>query len=263
MLVATAQGHRLQAAKALKSQAPFQCPNCQEAVILRQGIVRVAHFAHRSTVTCAWTAGETQMHLQAKQLITDALRRSGYEAEPEVPLGAQRADVYAEREGERFVVELQHTAIDPREMERRTRGYVDMGLNVAWVSLVDIDYRCFLRPSASPIPMRYSPRPFERWMEIFNYGQLLLFNPGLDGVLSGKLRAHKAAVPVTEWTARGGVQRSAGGYEKPSKRFADLFLEAYLPLERLELERTWRSAELQVSGMTFPRGGLAKLTARG
>ncbi|PNG49949.1 MULTISPECIES: competence protein CoiA family protein [unclassified Variovorax] len=262
MLVATVQGSRLQAAKASKSQAPFLCPNCQETLILRQGTVRVAHFAHRSTIACAWTVGESQAHLQAKQAMADALRNSGYDAEPEVPLGAQRADVYAERDGERFVVELQHTPIDPKEIERRTRGYVDMGLHVAWVSLVDIDYRCFLRPSDIPIPMRYSPRPFERWIEVFSFGQVPMFNPLLGGVLCGKLRAYRTSVPVSEWTERGGAQRSAGGYEKSSRRYADLFCEAYLPLECLQLERSWRSVELRVGGMSFPRGGLAKLTVR-
>jgi hypothetical protein len=136
-----------------------------------------------------------------------------------------------------------------------------MGVHVVWVSLVDINYRCFLEPTETPIPMRYAPRPFERWMEVFSFGLLHLFNPALDGVLQGKLRAHKTAVPVSEWT-RNGTPMSAGGYQRTSKQFADLFCDAFLPLQQLELARDWRSSELRVSGMGVPRGGFAKLVAR-
>ena len=203
------------------------------------------------------------MHLMAKHILSNALRSSGYDAEPEVPLGAQRADVYAERGGERFVIELQHTPVDPRELERRTRGYVEQGVHVAWVSVVDIDYRCFLRPAVGPIPMMYSPRPFERWIEVFNFGQVLMFNPMLEGVLSGKFRAHKTAVPRTGWTTRDGVQHVAGGYQRTSKQQSNLFCEQFLPLNTLELVPAWRASELRVSGMAFPRGGLAQLRTAG
>ena len=262
MLVARAQEGRIQAASALKAQGPFHCPRCDEVVILRKGTIRIAHFAHQPASTCTWTTGESAIHLQSKQAIVDALRASGYKAEPEVSLGSQRADVYAMRDGQRFVVELQHTPIDPREIERRTRGYLERGLAVTWVSLVSIDYRCFLRPSDEPIPMRYTPRPFERWMERFNYGFVQLFNPALDGVLCGKLRAAKTNVPVSEWTTRDGARHSAGGYQKTAQQYADLFCDAYLPLARLELEVQPRSMELKVSGMTFPRGNFARLVAR-
>lgn len=99
-------------------------------------------------------------------------------------------------------------------------------------------------------------------MEVFSFGQVLMFNPVLDGLLCGKLRANKTNVPLNEWTSRAGVARVAGGYRKTSKQYADLYCAAYLPLEKLELERSWRSAELRVSGMAFPRGSFAKLVAK-
>lgn len=262
MLVASVEGCRQQASTATRSQGSFQCPNCMEPVILRQGTVRVAHFAHKAVTTCAWAVGESAIHLHAKQVLVNALRASGYDANPEVTVGLQRADVYVEQEGVRFALELQHTPIDPRELERRTRGYIANGLYVAWLSLVDINYRCFHEQTPVPVPMRYSPRPFERWMEVYGSGKLLLFNPAMGDVLQGRFRAHKTRVPVSAWTGRGGEQRTGGGYDRTSRQHADLFCDQLLPLNKLALEQGWRGSELRVSGMSFPRGGCAKLVSR-
>lgn len=263
MLIAFKDGARINAASALRAQAPFSCPMCRQDVLLRQGTVRVAHFAHRRTVAeaCAYGFGETMMHLHAKQVLCDALGRGGYRAEPEVPLGSQRADVFVEDGETGFVIELQHSSIDPREVERRTRGYQDQGLYVAWVSLVDLDYQPCVQDRASVDGaagmLRYSPRPFERWLESFNFGQLLLFNPFLGGLLAAEFRAHKREVAASTWRGIRGESITVGGYSRTSTRYVNLQPE-FLPLERLLLAKAWRSTELRRSGMCFPRGGLAR-----
>lgn len=263
MLIAFKEGARIHAASAVRAQAPFSCPLCRQEVLLRQGTVRVPHFAHRRTVgaACAYGLGETMMHLQAKQVLCDALGRAGYRAEPEVPLGSQRADVFVEDGETGFVIELQHSAIDPREVERRTRGYQEQGLYVAWVSLVDLNYQFCAQDGAGVADtagmLRYSPRPFERWLEAFNFGQLLMFNPFLGGLLAAKFRAHKHEVAASTWRGIRGEAITVGGYSRTSARYVNLQPE-FLPLERLRLAKAWRSTELRRSGMCWPRGGLAR-----
>ena len=47
-----------------------RCPACSEAVVARQGEVRGWHFAHVSGAECV-AAGESALHLAAKQLLMD------------------------------------------------------------------------------------------------------------------------------------------------------------------------------------------------
>ena len=48
----------------------YFCPACQDAVILRKGEIKKAHFAHKVSETCNQ---ETILHKTAKQLIVDAI----------------------------------------------------------------------------------------------------------------------------------------------------------------------------------------------
>ena len=49
---------------------PYFCPACQDAVILRKGEIKKAHFAHKASKTCNQ---ETILHKTAKQLIVDVI----------------------------------------------------------------------------------------------------------------------------------------------------------------------------------------------
>lgn len=49
---------------------PYFCPACQDAVILKKGEIKTAHFAHKASETCNQ---ETILHKTAKQLIVDAI----------------------------------------------------------------------------------------------------------------------------------------------------------------------------------------------
>ncbi|MDR9423663.1 MAG: competence protein CoiA family protein [Marinobacter sp.] len=51
----------------------FFCPNCDDEVTLRQGDVRVAHFAHRSGTSCN---PESAIHKIAKWLIVEAITKN-------------------------------------------------------------------------------------------------------------------------------------------------------------------------------------------
>lgn len=46
----------------------YYCPNYDAKVVLRNGLVKIPHFAHLSRTSCQY-AGESQLHLQMKKQI--------------------------------------------------------------------------------------------------------------------------------------------------------------------------------------------------
>jgi hypothetical protein len=50
-----------------RARAPFTCLGCGEELVPHLGQVRARHFAHRAGSTCALTAPETALHLDAKE----------------------------------------------------------------------------------------------------------------------------------------------------------------------------------------------------
>jgi Competence protein CoiA-like family len=102
-----------------RSRAPFTCLACAEELVPHLGAVRAPHFAHRAGSTCALTAPETALHLDAKErllglcgeafagrsvtllarcpacrrLAPRAIAAEGDGAVPEGAVGALRADV--------------------------------------------------------------------------------------------------------------------------------------------------------------------------
>ncbi|MDL2345530.1 competence protein CoiA family protein [Deinococcus sp. MIMF12] len=53
---------------------PYTCLLCQEPVILRRGLVRVPHFAHRADSACS-ASGESIEHAAFKRLLASGLRK--------------------------------------------------------------------------------------------------------------------------------------------------------------------------------------------
>jgi hypothetical protein len=133
MLVALCDGVRVEAELASR-QARYHCPECAEPVVLRAGQVLVHHFAHRPGSDCAHGAGESAEHLAMKAAVRRWLP-ADYQVELEVPVVAgRRADVVVTTPvGNRFVVEMQASAISPFEVFRRTSDYRRAGLPVLWV----------------------------------------------------------------------------------------------------------------------------------
>lgn len=70
---ATARDGRIVEARQLAEGAagPFFCPCCRTPVVLKQGAIRVWHFAHRADASCT-TAFETALHQLAKQILVEA-----------------------------------------------------------------------------------------------------------------------------------------------------------------------------------------------
>ncbi|MDO8772587.1 MAG: competence protein CoiA family protein [Burkholderiaceae bacterium] len=192
-----------------RTEAPFQCPTCQREVTLHKGRIKVHHFAHKPPVTCARGIGESEAHLQAKLAIFDALKREGNVADLEIErdCGISVADVFARISGTPVAIEIQRSALSANQINARTQNYHRLGIAVLWIAL----------PSPDLATSKYSPSAWEKWCHATYYGRIYYWDQG-QVLKVAHFDPYVIEVPHSTWY-EGGSERSAGGYDKRSKRW--------------------------------------------
>jgi competence protein CoiA len=211
MLTAIRQldGTKVLARQTERSQAPFLCPLCQRAMILRKGPVKVHHFSHKPPVICSAGKGETEQHHLAKLAIFDALRGEAgvSDLELEKNFGSNVADVYARLSGAPVAIEIQRSVLTVNEISARTQGYHQLGIAVLWIGL----------PNQDLSSERYTPRAWEKWCHAAYYGRVYYWEQGqmLRVVHFDPYTIHVAS---SSWY-QDGSEQSAGGYDRNSKRW--------------------------------------------
>jgi competence protein CoiA len=187
----------------------YSCPGCSAALILRKGRVRIHHFAHPPPVSCAWEIGETLVHLEAKLALKEALEPRCHRSELEWPVpsleGDRRADVFIwEMLGGQIAFELQHTSIAIEEIERRTCAYMAAGVAVMWLPFLHARYRTLARKTHRDEPgdwviERYRPKPFERWLSAFNFGEVWYWATRTQRFMRGTFEPDLTVVSTLGW----------------------------------------------------------------
>lgn len=120
MLVAhDSAGTRIEASRRTPP-AEYFCPTCGQPVVAKPGRVKIPHFAHVVRSDCP-SAGESLDHLRGKKVLAEQFRVVGYEVALEEPHPRERrVDVAVTLPHPlrplRYAVEVQNSAIDPREM---------------------------------------------------------------------------------------------------------------------------------------------------
>ncbi len=184
-----------------KDDAPFLCPACGSDVILRQGTIKIHHFAHKPPVTCSYGKGETEEHRRAKKGIAETLRKQGVaNVELEKRIGNSIADVYCEMaDGKKVAIEVQISKLTMREIADRTWAYQVQGVFVLWL----VPWNPNLNER------KYSPKQYEKWLHILNYGRVYYLYEGFTVIPYhfGEFMRH---IPQTEF---------GGGYDKKSMRW--------------------------------------------
>ena len=193
-----------------KTDAPFACPTCTREVVLHKGNIRAHHFKHKPPVTCARGQGETEQHLRAKLGIYDALalEPNVVDLELEKDFGISVADVYATISGAPVAVEIQRSKLSVADICARTANYYRLGIAVLWVGL----------PKGDLSREKYSPSAWERWCHAAYFGRVYYWESG-QVLRTVHFGAHRIYVQPTSWYESGGNERSAGGYERISKRY--------------------------------------------
>jgi len=118
-----------------KSDAPFLCPECEEEVVLRQGALRINHFAHKAPVTCQYGTGETPEHRRCKMEIYQSLlgQPGVTNLALERSLKTVRPDVSAYINGIPVAIEVQISALSMDTIIHRTKEYERQGIYVLWL----------------------------------------------------------------------------------------------------------------------------------
>lgn len=271
MLVALLDGQRTEADSARRTEG-YVCPNCKSPVILKQGRIVIAHFAHKPPVNCDWAQGETLAHLEAKHLFAELFRSRGQRVEieyviPSVP-SFRRADVVVWSKRDRpVVIEVQHTNIGIEEIEARALAYAEAGFTQTWIPFLPTNVWDAAQQLESDdgrsqyLVERYSARPFERWIHGFNYDHIMYYDARSKALWCGVFDEHLLSGGGDTWYDSEGNENYSTPYTRRSRRWRELtligpygFSEVFfkVKLRRAYSTRTYR----------WPSGGYVEILAK-
>lgn len=267
MLVASHNGERVEA-KFADIGPDYRCPDCQKQLILKKGRIRIHHFAHKPKTTCVCSNGETLEHLKSKALFRDEFVSRGLIAEvehvvPSLP-NDKRADVLIWSPiGNRFAIELQHTAVDYDNLEERTKSYIRAKVAVIWIPFIKPEHLERAEPIALGqegdfIIEKYPARPMEKWVHGLYFGEPWIYDPRSEVLYLYKLKPHLLHKEYTEWHDEEGEEQSAGGYDYRSRRWRNLFLWGPYRVDQVRIDVIERK-KTKIGGHQYPGGPIGKL----
>ncbi|MTD41584.1 hypothetical protein GIX45_23755 [Erwinia sp. CPCC 100877] len=117
--------------EALKSE-DYYCPACKQPLYIKNGRVKVPHFAHFAESGCSfYTEAETKEHLALKQVFAKWCEQQQlpYEVEKFLPALNQRPDLLIGN----LAVEIQCSPLSIKRLIERTRCYQKHGYQPLWI----------------------------------------------------------------------------------------------------------------------------------
>ena len=189
-----------------KNNGPFHCPECEGELTLKQGRVKIAHFAHLPDSDCSYASEpESVEHIAAKLEIYEALRTQPGVSKLQVEryLKEVRPDVSFYFENRYIAIEVQISPLSFNELIRRTKAYTQKNIYVLWMPILPMDV----------FSGRYAPKEWERNLHELYEGVVYYWLSGLKVV----------PVEFEEYLLSPSWYSSN---EKPSKRFITPSLDA-------------------------------------
>ena len=115
----------------------FYCPACHSPVYLKNGPVKMAHFAHASLKNCkAWSENESAQHLGLKKELYDWFAKSEQvKLEVYLPELQQTPDLLV---NEKIAIEIQCSSLSLQRLAERTKNYHKHGYKVIWLMGKDL-----------------------------------------------------------------------------------------------------------------------------
>jgi hypothetical protein len=282
MLVAISDGQRVEARDAAQL-AEYHCAQCGAPVVPRQSKSSGVMFAHRRRSSCRWTHAESQDHQSAKLALRDAIapRCLRTELEWEVPWlerplesvedlpadhgGDRRADLVVWSPANRpIAIELQHSAITVKHLERRAFSYAGAGVAQIWLPFLEAEVvaTAVERPSGKDgnwVIARYPAPRWQRWLHGYNFGQLWFYEGERSALWCGRFSPHYATVP-SDSPESNDAPCDTVEYRRPSKRWRELTLWGPYRAEELRIDLGYRAAA-ELGGYRYPAGPTARFVA--
>lgn len=107
------------------------CPECKEALFVKDGPEKITHFSHYPSSSCGYGTGEGPRHRALKMAAMEAFEKfDGVRFEQSV-ISGRRVDVVVP--GIRVVIECQVSPMPVEEWTYRTEEYADAGYAVLWL----------------------------------------------------------------------------------------------------------------------------------
>jgi len=250
MLVAHNQNNqRCVAWETEKDEAPFHCPECQGEAIIKKGLVKEHHFAHKPPVNCAYGASESQLHLRAKREIYNALVNNPkcFKCEIERRLEGVRPDISLYIGKTPVAIEVQCDTLDLYDIIRRTKRYNELGIYLLW-----------LVPHSAPetiwrekdFAFVHRIKEWEKFIHGMYFGKLYHWQAGRS-VLPYHFKPFEIYVEEKEWHGEYGEVQYGGGYSKTAKT-----LKTPVPgdsiLDIVEDFKASKRASFQTDNYTIP-----------
>lgn len=121
----------------LKTSSTFSCIQCSEQVILKNGMIKIPHFAHTHNASCTKTfsEGESEDHLNGKLDLYEFFQKHNLPVQLEAYLPSlhQRPDLYVQSEPYPIAIEFQCSQIPVNAIQQRTTGYIEREIIPIWI----------------------------------------------------------------------------------------------------------------------------------
>lgn len=158
----------------------YYCPSCEEKLIIRQGEIKIHHFAHVAETKCQYGTGETEEHLlMKKSLYQKFLKTNLYkEVQLEHRLGEQVADIHLlNGQNKKIVAECQVSDLDIAEFKKKTASYSYQGIYTLWIfsGNTELDKRLIKLIHTNGSKLNYTSSEVERKCHRWYYGRIYYF----------------------------------------------------------------------------------------
>lgn len=154
------------------SNQTYLCECCNSEVILKKGISKQHHFAHKIASTCIYTTNESEEHIKIKLELFNSLKKYSFikNIEMEKYLGNSIADIYFEKNNQKIAIEIQLSNLTKEKLIERTLRYKEKGIHVIWIH----SYNQFLN-RINLEDKTICLKDWEKWLVSMNFGKLFLW----------------------------------------------------------------------------------------
>ncbi len=158
----------------------YYCPDCKEQLLLRQGEIKVHHFAHLAETQCKYGSNESELHLWVKKSLYQWFSQSSLYKQ--VSLERQCGDFIADlllenKRSQKIAVECQVSNIEIDDFRKKTAKYSYQGIFTLWVFAGDarLDKNLLQLVHSPGSRLRFLTDPVQRKCHRWYYGKIYYF----------------------------------------------------------------------------------------